>query len=268
MLTGDENIVDLTFTVQWRINDATKYLFHVKEPDDAVKAVAESAIREVIGKTPLQDILTTGRGAVQDETQALMQRTLDDYGAGIDVVEVQIRSANPPQEVIAAFREVANAGQDAESSVNEANTYSNRVVNEAKGDAAKITQSSEGYREQVVLEAEGEASRFSQLDAEYRRAPAVTRQRLYLETMERVLSKSNKVIVDAHGATAPIILPPDVFRPRPRRRRRSYRLPRRQMRAPSSPRPTSARRQPPGSRPMNRNHWIGWAVGLVIARPG
>jgi membrane protease subunit HflK len=215
MLTGDENIVDLDFTVQWRINDAARYLFKVNDPDGAVGAVAESAIREVVGKTALQTILTTGRGALQDQTRDLMQHILDHYDAGITVVEVQIRAANPPREVIPDFQAVASAGQYADSAVNEARTYENRVVNEAKGDAAKAVQASQAYREQVVLEAQGDAARFNQLDAEYRRAPAVTRERLYLETMQRVLANSNKVIVDAKGSNAPIILPPDMFRPRP-----------------------------------------------------
>jgi membrane protease subunit HflK len=214
MLTGDENIVDLAFTVQWRINDPKKYLFQVKDPDDTVKAVAESAIREVIGQTALQDILTTGRSKVQSDTEDLMQHILDSYDAGITVVEVQVRSANPPPDVIPAFQDVASAQQVADSAVNEANAYRNKVVNEAKGDAAKIVQSAQGYREQVVREAQGDADRFNLVYDQYRRAPAVTRERLYIETMERVLSKSNKVIVDTHGATAPIILPPDVFRPR------------------------------------------------------
>ena len=215
MLTGDENIVDLDFSVTWRVADASKYLFTVRDQEDAVKAVAESAMREVVGKTALQSILTRGRGQVQFQAAELMQRTLDSWGAGVSVVEVQIRSANPPQEVVAAFRAVANAGQDAESAVNEANTYRNRVINEAKGDAAKLTQSAQGYREQSVREALGETARFNQIYAEYRRAPQITRERLYLETMQRVLAKSNKVVIDSKGASAPIILPPDVFRARP-----------------------------------------------------
>jgi membrane protease subunit HflK len=214
MLTGDENIVDLDFSVTWRVADARRYLFTLRSPEDAVKAVAESAMREVVGKTPLQAILTRGRGQVQLQAAESMQKTLDSWNAGVSVVEVQIRSANPPQEVVAAFREVANAGQDAESAVNEANTYRNRVINEAKGDASRITQSAQGYREQAVREALGDAARFNQIYGEYRSAPAVTRERLYLETMQRVLSRSNKVIVDGKGASAPIILPPDVFRPR------------------------------------------------------
>jgi membrane protease subunit HflK len=214
MLTGDENIVDLAFTVQYRINDARKFLFNVKDPDPMVKAVAESSVREVVGKTALQAILTNGRGHLQNETADLMQRILDNYNSGITVVEVQVRSANPPADVIPDFQAVASAGQYADSAVNEAKAYSNKVVNEAKGDASKITQSAEGYRSQTELEAEGDAARFNQVYDQYRRAPAVTRQRLYLETMERVLAKSNKVIVDAKGASAPIILPPDAFRPK------------------------------------------------------
>lgn len=214
MLTGDENIVDLNFSVTWRVADASKYVFTLRDPDASVKAAAESAMREVVGKSDLQPILTTGRGQVQAQTAELMQRTLDSWGAGISVVEVQIRSANPPQEVAAAFRDVNSAGQDQESARNEANTYRNRVVNEAKGDAAKLVQSAEGYREQAVREATGDVARFNQIYNEYRQAPGVTKDRLYIETMERVLAKSNKVVIDGKGASAPIILPPDVFRPR------------------------------------------------------
>ncbi|CAN7585594.1 FtsH protease activity modulator HflK [Phenylobacterium sp. LjRoot225] len=214
MLTGDENIINLDFSVTWRVADASQYVFATRNPDDAVKAVAESAMREVVGKMPLQEILTKGRGQVQIQAAELMQKTLNAWGVGVIVVEVQIRSANPPQEVVAAFREVANAGQDAESAVNEANTYRNRVINEAKGDAARLIQSAQGYREQSVREALGDASRFNQIYGEYRRAPGVTKDRLYLETMERVLARSNKVIVDSKGATAPVILPPDVFQRR------------------------------------------------------
>ncbi len=214
MLTGDEQIIDLDFSVTWRVADPAAYLFATRNPDDAVKAVAESAMREIVGKTPLQPIISTGRGAVQLQTAELMQRTLDGWGAGITIVEVQIRSANPPPEVVAAFREVNNAQQDADSAINEANTYRNRVINEAKGDASKIIQGSQGYRERVIRESQGDAARFNQIYAEYRRAPGVTRDRLYIETMERVLANSNKVIVDSKGASAPIILPPDVFRAR------------------------------------------------------
>ena len=214
MLTGDEQIIDIDFSVTWRVADASRYLFATREPEAAVKAVAESAMREVVGKTELQPIISTGRGVVQQQTAELMQRTLDSWGAGISIVEVQIRSAGPPPEVVAAFREVNNAQQDADSAVNEANTYRNRVINEAKGDAARITQAAQGYREQAVREATGEAARFNQIYTEYRRAPGITRDRLYIETMQRILQNSNKVVIDAKGASAPIILPPDVFRPK------------------------------------------------------
>jgi membrane protease subunit HflK len=214
MLTSDENIVDVNFSVTWRVADAARYLFATRSPEDAVKAVAESSMREVVGKTELEPILTNGRGKVQLQTADLMQKTLDRWGAGVSVVEVQIRTANPPPEVVAAFRDVSNAQQDAASAVNEGDTYRNRVVNEAKGDAAKIIQSAEGYREQSVRTATGDAARFTSIYNEYRRSPQATRDRLYLETMERVLQHSNKVVISGKGVTAPVILPPDVFRPR------------------------------------------------------
>lgn len=203
MLTGDENIVDLSFSVQYRIADPAKYLFNLRDPDAAIKAVAESAMREVIGKTALQPILTTGRGQVQDQAGTLAQAILDRYQAGVFIDGVQIRTANPPPPVIAAFQDVTAAGQNAESN-----------ANVALGEAAKVVQAARGYSAQVVREASGEASRFNQLYEQYKLAPAVTRERLYIETMERVLANSNKVVVDSKGASAPIILPPDVFRPR------------------------------------------------------
>lgn len=215
MVTRDENIVDLDFAVTYRVTDADQFVFTVRDPEASVKAAAESAMREVVGTTDLQPILTTGRGQVQARAAELMQRMLDSWGTGVTVVEVQISRANPPGEVQAAFRDVTNAEQDRVSAVNEANGYRNRVVAEARGDAARITQSGEAYREQAVRMATGDASRFNAIYNEYRRAPGATRDRLYIETMERVLEKSKKVIIDGDGATAPIILPPDAFRPKP-----------------------------------------------------
>jgi len=214
MITADENIINLDFSVTWRVQDAQRYLFTTRDAEASVKAVAESAMREVVGKTPLDPILTNGRGQLQVQTAELMQQTLDRWGAGVSIVEVQIRSVNPPTEVVAAFQDVQSAEQDRDSAVNEANTYRNRVVQEAKGDAAKITQSAQGYREQAVREASGDTARFNSIYNEYRRAPGATRDRLYIETMQKVLARSNKVIIDAKGASAPIILPPDVFKPR------------------------------------------------------
>lgn len=214
MLTGDEQFINIDFTVIWRVADPRSYVFAIRNPEEAVKAAAESAMREVVGRTPLEPIISTQRGQMQRQAADIIQRTLDGWNAGISIVEVQISGAGPPAEVAAAFRDVQSAQQDAESSVNEANTYRNRVVNEAKGDAARIIQAAEGYREQAVREAEGEAARFNQIYAEYRRAPGVTRDRLYIETMQRILQSSNRVVIDSKGASAPVILPPDVFRPR------------------------------------------------------
>lgn len=202
MLTGDENIIDLDFSVQWRVSDASKYLFNVRDPDATVKAVAESAMREVVGRTPLQPVLTTARGQVQEQVAQLMQSVLDRYDAGVFIDGVQIRNANPPTDVIDAFRDVAAAGQNAES-----------AANVARGEAAKVIQAAIGYREQVVREAAGEAARFNQVYEQYRLAPGVTRERLYIETMQRVLANSNKVILDTKGS-GPVVLPPDVFRPK------------------------------------------------------
>jgi membrane protease subunit HflK len=203
MLTGDENIVDLSFTVQWKVSDAAKYAFNVRDPDTVIKDVAESAMREVVGRTALTPILTTGRGQVQDQTEQLMQRILDRYDVGVSVQSVNIQAATTPGPVLEAYRDVQRAAQNAES-----------AANNARGEAAQIKQAALGYREQVVREAAGDSDRFNQVYAQYKLAPAVTRERLYIETMQRVLERSNKVIIDSKGATAPVILPPDAFRPR------------------------------------------------------
>jgi membrane protease subunit HflK len=203
MLTGDENIVDLSFTVQWKVSDAAKYVFNVREPDTVIKAVAESAMREVVGRTALTPILTTGRGQVQDQTEQLMQRILDRYDIGVSIQSVNIQAATTPAPVLEAYRDVQTAAQNADS-----------AANKGRAEAAQIKQAALGYREQVVREAAGDADRFNQVYTQYKLAPAVTRERLYIETMQRVLEKSNKVIIDNKGASAPVILPPDAFRPR------------------------------------------------------
>lgn len=206
MLTGDENIVNLDFTVQWRVSNAARYLFTLDDPEQSVRAVAESAMREVVGRTALQPILSSGRGEVQNQTAALMQRVLDAYGAGVEVVEVQISNANPPDEVVPAFRAVASANQEAESRINEANAYRNRVVAEARGQASAIRAQAEAYREQAIRQAEGDAARFTEVYEQYRQAPEVTRRRLYLETMERAIRNSRTIVAEG-GTQAPIILP-------------------------------------------------------------
>ncbi len=196
MLTGDENIVDVNFSVFWVINDAPRFLFNIQNPEASIKAVAESAMREVIGNSTLQPILTGARQTTEAAVQDLMQRTLDTYQAGVQISQVQLQKVDPPQQVIDAFRDVQAARADQERIQNEAQAYANRVVPEARGEAARITQSAEAYSERVVAEATGQASRFSQIYTEYAKAPDITRQRLFLETMERVYSGMDKVIID------------------------------------------------------------------------
>jgi membrane protease subunit HflK len=196
MLTGDENIVDVDFTVFWRVKDAKDYLFNIQMPEGTVKAVGESAMREVIGRSNIQPILTQARQNTENAVQDLMQRTLDDYGAGVVILQVQMLKVDPPAQVIDAFRDVQAARADQERVRNEAQAYANRVVPEARGEAARIVQQAEGYRERAVAEAQGQASRFLQVNQEYAKAPELTRERLYLETLERVLGGMDKTIVD------------------------------------------------------------------------
>jgi len=198
MLTADQNIADVKFVVIWQIDPShpEDYAFNVANQRETVKAVAESAMREVIGRTKIQDILTAGRKVIEPEVQALTQRILDSYKAGVLVLQVQLQSVEPPEQVIAAFRDVIAAQQDADRTRNEAQAYANRVVPTARGKAAAIIQEAEGYSQQVVAQAKGQASRFDQVYAQYKKAPDVTRERIYLETMEQVLGGTNKVILD------------------------------------------------------------------------
>jgi membrane protease subunit HflK len=220
MLTGDENIVDVDFIVQWQIQRAEDYLFNIQNPEGTIKAVAESAMREVIGRRAIQPILTGERLNIEIAVQDLMQRTLDDYRSGVRVRQVQMQKVDPPAQVIDAFRDVQAARADAERVQNEAQTYANRIVPEARGRAAQIQQAAEAYREQTVADARGQAARFNQIYEEYRKAPEVTRQRLYLETMERVLAGTDKIIVDQPGGNGgqgvvPILPLNELLRPQP-----------------------------------------------------
>lgn len=196
ILTGDENIVDVDFSVFWIINDAGRYLFNLQNPEGTIKAVAESAMREVIGRAQIQPILTGARAATEQEVLKLMQKILDSYQSGITVTRVQMQKVDPPAQVIDAFRDVQAARADAERLQNEAQTYANRVVPEARGEAARILQAAEAYKERTVVEAKGQAARFLSILTEYKLAPEVTRRRMYLETMERVLGGIDKVILD------------------------------------------------------------------------
>src|ERR1700690_1594339 len=199
MLTGDENIVDVDFTVLWRIKPkgVADYLFNIQNPEGTVKAVAESAMREIVGKSNIQPILTGARTTTEASVQELMQKTLDGYGSGIQVTQVQMQKVDPPAQVIDSFRDVQAARADLERLQNEAQTYANRVVPEARGRAAQVIQSAEAYREQTVAEAKGQTGRFNKIYEEYKKAPDVTRQRLYLETMERVFGGADKIILDS-----------------------------------------------------------------------
>jgi modulator of FtsH protease HflK len=208
MLTGDENIVDVEFSVLWKVkpNAVGDYLFNVQNPEGTVKAVAESAMRQVIGRNNVQSILTGERQTIESAVQELMQATLETYGAGIQVQLVQLQKVDPPTQVIDAFRDVQAARSDLERAQNEAQTYANKVVPEARGRAAKILQDAEAYREQTVAEAKGQASRFTQVYDQYKKAPDVTRRRIYLETMEHVLGGTDKTIIDT-GQNGPGVVP-------------------------------------------------------------
>ncbi len=198
MLTGDQNIADVKFVVIWQIDPVHPeyYAFNVADQQDTVKAVAESAMREVIGHSLIQNILTAERKVIEPEVQDLTQKILDSYKAGVLVLQVQLQSVDPPEQVIAAFRDVTAAQQDRDRIRNEAEAYANRVVPTARGQAAAILQQAEAYRLQTVAEATGQASRFDQIYAQYKNAPDVTRERMYLETMEKVLGSTDKVILD------------------------------------------------------------------------
>jgi modulator of FtsH protease HflK len=221
MLTGDENIVDVDFSVLWKVkpNGVGDYLFNISSPEGTVKAVAESAMRQVIGRSNIQPILTGARQTIETAVQELMQKILDSYGAGILVQQVQLQKVDPPTQVIDSFRDVQAARSDLERAQNEAQTYANRVVPEARGRAAKTIQDAEAYREQTVADAKGQTSRFLQVYEQYQKAPDVTRLRMYLETMERVLGATDKTIIDTGPQGGPGVVPylplNEVNRPRP-----------------------------------------------------
>jgi len=204
MLTGDENIVNIDFSVFWVIKDAGNFLFKIQDPATTVKAAAETAMREVIAKSKLQSILTEGRSKIENETQEIAQGLLDEYESGIQITQVQTQKADPPDQVIDAFRDVQAARADMERAKNEAEAYQNDVIPRARGDAAKILQQAEAYKKQVVAEAEGEASRFLAIYTEYAKAKVVTQERMYLETMEKVLADIDKVIIDKNAGSGVI----------------------------------------------------------------
>jgi membrane protease subunit HflK len=209
MLTQDENIVEVEVAVQWRIIDPSDYLFNIVQPDLTLRQVAEGAVRSVIGKSTLDFVLVEGRSDVAQNIESLLQQILTDYIAGILIVKVDMQIAKPPEPVKAAFDDAIKAREDEQRLVNEAEAYSNEIIPQARGQGARIREQSNGYKARVIAEAEGNAARFEQILAEYERAPAVTRERLYLDTMERVLSNTNKVMMDSEGNNSLIYLPID-----------------------------------------------------------
>jgi membrane protease subunit HflK len=196
MLTGDENIVDIDFEVVWNIKDPAQYLFNLRDPQITIRAVAESAMREIIAQSELAPILNRDRGSIASRLQELIQLTLDNYVSGVNVVRVNFDKADPPEQVIDAFREVQAAEQERDRLEKQADAYANRVLAQARGEAAQTLEQAEGYRAQVVNGATGEASRFTAVLREYEKAPEVTRKRLYIETMEEIFSDVEKVIID------------------------------------------------------------------------
>lgn len=207
MLTEDENIIDIQFSVVWTIKDAGAYLFNLRDPAIAVRWAAESAIREVIGQTKIQDALTEKRSTVESETRKILQQLLDDYKAGISIQRVQLLKADPPEQVIDAFNEVQRARQEGDRLRNEAQAYSNKVLPEAAGQAAKITAEAEAYKQSVVIKAQGDAARFASVYKGYQTNPDVTRQRIYIETMGDVFKNTRKLIMDGNSSGAVPYLP-------------------------------------------------------------
>ncbi len=209
MLTDDENIIDIQFAVQYFLNDSAAYLFNNRAPDENVRQAAESAIREVVGKNKMDFVLYEGREQVAAETTKLMQDILDRYKSGILISKVTMQNAQPPEQVQASFDDAVKAGQDRERQKNEGQAYANDVIPRASGAAARLMQEAEGYRQSVIANAEGDASRFKQILVEYQKAPAVTRERMYLDMMQQVMGNISKVMVDQKNGNSLLYLPLD-----------------------------------------------------------
>jgi len=209
MLTDDENIIDLQFAVQYILKDPKEFLFVNREPEDSVLQVAETAMREIVGKNKMDFVLYEGRAEIAVRAKKEMQEILDRYKTGISISQVTLQNIQPPEEVQSAFDDAVKAGQDRERLKNEAQAYANNVIPSAQGVAARLTQEAEGYRQAVTANAQGEASRFSQIFTEYSKAPQVTRQRIYLDTMQMVMNNTSKILVDQKGGNNLLYLPLD-----------------------------------------------------------
>ncbi len=199
VLTGDQNIVDVKFVVQWRIRSAGEFLFNMRDPEVTVKVAAESALREIIGRNPLQSVLTNQRDAIAQQGRELLQQIMDSYKAGVTILDLRIQNADPPKEVIDAFNDVQRAKQDEERLRNEALAYRNDIVPRAKGDAARMVQAAEAQKSRLVKEAEGQAARFTAFYQTYAANKDITARRMYLEAMQEILSKTDKILLDEKG---------------------------------------------------------------------
>jgi modulator of FtsH protease HflK len=209
MLTADENMVDITMAVQFRRADPKLYVFNVRDPDVTLREVSESAIRETIGRSKLADVLESGRQKISDDTKELIQRILNFYQVGIEVESVSLPDVKVPEQVKTAQEDSIKAGKDKERLVSEAQTYANDILPKARGDSARLVQDAQAYRARKIADSSGETERFSKLLSEYERAPAITRERLYLETLQEVLGKSKKIVIDAKGSGNMLYLPID-----------------------------------------------------------
>ncbi|ODT26822.1 MAG: HflK protein [Kaistia sp. SCN 65-12] len=215
MLSGDQNIVDVKFSVLWSVTDPVAYLFNVRDPDDMVRSIGESAMREIVGRRPAQDVFRDDRAGIQNDVRGIVQSIVQSYGMGVTVSQIAIEQAAPPTEVADAFNEVQRAEQDEDRFQEEARQYANTLLGDARGQAAQVREDAAAYKNRVVQEAEGEAARFLSIYAEYAKAPEVTRKRLFLETMEQVLGGSEKVLVDQNASGSGVVpyLPLPEIRP-------------------------------------------------------
>ena len=243
MLTEDENIIDVKFTVQYKVKDARDFLFNVRDPDLTLRQATESAVREIVGKNKLDFVITEGRVTVATRVGELLQKILDGYATGITVVNLNMQDAQPPEQVQQAFDDAIKAREDKQRQINEAEAYSNDVLPKARGQAARIVQEARAYKEEVVAHAQGETERFLKILGEYRKAPKVTRERLYLDAMEDVMAGSSKVMVDVEGGNNLMYLPLDKI---------MKRTPSLLENDVSTPLPSKRRQQPPAPSRSNR----------------
>lgn len=270
MLTTDENIVDVQYVVQYRLmpNGAPDYLFKTSDPDESVRQAAETAMRDVVGRQPMDSVLYSARTQIAADVQRIAQEILDRYQTGIQVSTVAIQNVQPPEQVQAAFDDAVKAGQDRERQINEGNAYASRVIPEAQGQAARLVQEAEGYRVSVVSRAEGDSSRFSSIEAEYAKAPDVTRERMYLSTMQSILEKSSKVFIDSESSNNMLYLPLDKIM---QQAARNPDVATQSATASSAPTPAaadkSATNAPGAARSGSSNPYSGGSSGSLMTSP-